>query len=314
MERQSSKSANTRSDIEYSSAIHNVVLSVVIPTYNRGYQLDRCLNSLFKQNYPLSRYEVIIVDDHSKDSTPKVLEKYLKKYPTLQVIRNYENKGADYARTVGVERAKARVVVFTDSDCILPPDWLSKIAKKFENEKVLCVQGTQECKGKWGKFMYELEEAIAFYKKRGTLDTKNLAIKKELFLQYKFDPEMPVAGDYELGQRLSKEIDISYDPNIIVFHVSDHLSSSIRRGKKWGKAQGYLYKKYGWGSVNPKFKYPLVLLFFYYLGALFYFSLKYRSLRGGIAFFTTTFLTAYNFKGSIANSNLHIETAIEASA
>ena len=305
MARQSSKSANIRSNIKYSSVIDDIVLSVVIPTYNRAYQLDRCLNSLFKQTYPLSKYEVIVVDDDSRDNTPTVLEKYLKKYPTLQVIRNYENKGSDYARTVGVKRAKARVVIFTDSDCILPPDWLHKIAKKFENKKVLCVQGTQECKGKWGKFMYQREDTITFYKKRRTLDTKNLAIRRELFLQYKFDPKMPVAGDYELGQRLSKDIDICYDPNIIVFHVCDDFSSSIRRGKNWGKAQGYIYEKYGWGSVNPKFRYPLILLFFYYLGGLFYFSLKYRSLRGGIAFFTTTFLTAFHFKKSIANSKLH---------
>ena len=304
MARQSSKSANIRSNIKYSSVIHDTVLSVVIPTYNRAYQLDRCLNSLFKQNYPLSKYEVIVVDDDSRDNTPKVLEKYLKKYPTLQVIRNYENKGSDYARTVGVKRAKARVVVFTDSDCILPPNWLRKIARKFENKKVLCVQGTQECKGKWGKFMYQREETITFYKKRRTLDTKNLAIMKDLFLQYKFDPKIPVSGDYELGQRLSKDIDINYDPNIIVIHVCDDFSSSIRRGKNWGKAQGYIHKKYGWGSVNPKFRYPLILLFFYYLGGLFYFSLKYLSLRGGIAFFTTTFLTAYHFKKSIANSKL----------
>lgn len=302
---QSSTSANIRSNIEYSFTIHDIVLSVVIPTYNRAYQLDRCLNSLFKQDYPLLKYEVIVVDDDSRDNTPEVLGKYLKKYPNLQVIRNYENKGSDYARTLGVKRAKASVVVFTDSDCILPYYWLRKIAKKFEDEKVQCVQGTQECKGRWGKFMYEREEAMQYYKKRKTLDTKNLAIRRELFLRYKFDPKMPVSGDYELGQRLSKDIDISYDPNIIVFHVCDDFPSSIRRGKAWGEAQGYVHKKYGWGSVNPKFKYPLVLLFFYYLGGLFYFSLKCRSLRGGIAFFTTTFLTAHHFKKSIAKGNLH---------
>ena len=272
---------------------------MVIPTYNSAFHLGNCLNSLFKQNYPLSKYEVIVVDDNSNDNTPKVLERCLKKYPNLQVIRNNENKGSNYSRNLGVKKGKGKVVVFTDSDCILPPDWLHKIAKKFENEKAVCVQGTQECKGKWGKFMYEREEAIRFFKKRRALDTKNLAIRRDLILQYKFDQKIRDCGDYELGQRLSKDIEILYDPNISVFHVCDSFFMSIKRGKRWGKAQAYIYKKHGWGSVNSKFKYPIIFLFLYYFGSLFYFSLKYRSLRGAIAFFTTSLLTALHFKRNL---------------
>ena len=286
-----------------SPPIYNPELSVIIPTYNRGNYLDRTLNSLFKQDYPLSKYEVIVVDDASTDNTYKVLDKYLKKYSNLQVIRNNENRGSDYARTLGVKMAKARVLVFTDSDCILYPDWLHKIAKRFENERVLCVQGTQECKGKWGKFMYEGQEAIDFFKKRNILDTKNLALNRNLFLKYKFDPKMSSSCDYELGQRLSKDIQIIYDPNISVIHVSDNFQSLLARGKRWGKAQAYTFKKHGQRSINPKFKYPIILLFFYYLGALFYFSIKYRSLRGGIAFFTTTFTTALYYKKERTLSN-----------
>ena len=295
-----SKSANISSNVEDSSLIHYPVLSVVIPAHERAYYLHKCLDSLFKQNYPLSKYEVIVIVDSSDGNAQKVLDRYLKNYPNLQVIRNAESKGSCYARNLGVKRTKGKVVVFTDSDCILPPDWLHKIARKFENRKVLCVQGTQECKGKWGKFMYEGEEAIRFMKKRRALDTKNLAIRRDLILQYKFDRKMLHCGDYELGQRLSKDIEILYDPDISVSHVCDSFSMSIKRGKTYGNGAAYICKKHGWGSVNPKFKYPIVLLFFYYLGSLFYFSLKYRSLRGGIAFFTTTFLTALHFKRNLA--------------
>lgn len=275
---------------------YNPELSVIIPTYNRANDLDRCLDSLFKQDCSLSKYEVIVVDDASTDNTSKILDKYLKKYSSLQVTINNEQMGPNYSRTLGSKRAKARVLVFTDSDCILYPDWVRKVAKKFENESVLCVQGTQECRGKWGKFMYEGEEAISFFRKRKTLDTKNLAINKNLFLKYKFDPKLRTAGDYELGQRLSKEIEIIYDPNISVIHVCDNFQDLARRGKNWGMVQAYAYEKHGFGSNNPKFNYPIFLLFFYYLGALFFFSIKLRSLRAGIAFFVTTFTTALYFK------------------
>jgi glycosyltransferase involved in cell wall biosynthesis len=299
----STSANNKESATRFHQICSDIELSVIIPTHNRDYYLDRTLDSLFKQDYPLSKYEVIVVDDASTDDTVKVLNKFLKKYSNLKVIRNSENKGSCYSRTLAVNRAKARVVVFTDSDCVLYPDWLCKISRRFEGERVLCVQGTQECEGKWGKFMYEGKEALRFFKKRNILDTKNLAIDRNLFLKYKFDLKMRTSCDYELGQRLSKDVKIVYDPNICVIHFCDNFQTFLTRGRNWGKAQAYTYKKHGPESVNPKFKYPILFLFFYYLGTLFYFSLRYRSLRGGIAFFVTTFTTALSFKNNIVVNN-----------
>lgn len=277
---------------------HHNILSVIIPTYNQYSLLERSLSSLFKQNYALSKYEIIVVDDNSNDNTEQMLKKYLKKYSNLLVIKNKINRGSGYARTLGINQAKGNVLVFTDSDCILPEDWLKKIAERFENKDVVCVQGTQECRGKWGKFMYEGRDAIDFFKSRNILDTKNLAIRRDLILKYKFDSQMRYSSDYELGQRLSRDVKIHYDSNITVIHTCDNFHSSIERGKHWGQAQGLTYIKHGKG-VNPKFKYPLFMLLFYYLGGLLYFSVKYKSIRGGIAFFTTTLFTAIYYKKTI---------------
>jgi len=290
------------------STKEKLILSVIIPTYNREQYLNQCLNSLFRQDYPLSKYEVIVIDDNSTDNTIRVLENYSKNYINLHVINNPNKRGSNYSRTLGIKSAKADIIVITDSDCILPSDWLSKIAKKFENRKVLCVQGTQKCEGKWGKFMHEGEKCLHNLKEKRALDTKNLAIRKKLILQYSFDKAISNTGDYELGQRLSKEIKVNYDPNIIVIHVCDIFSTSLERGKRWGEAAAYIYKKYGEERINKRLKLPIYLLFFYYLGGLFYFSFKYKSFRGGIMFFVTTFLMAVHFKRNLRSPALASST------
>ena len=183
-----------------------LLLSVVIPTFNHADRLDKCLTSLFQQDFPLSKYEVIIVSDDINGDTPKVLKNYSKKHPNLQIITNHEAKGSDYARNLGINVVKTNLIVFTDDDCIFPQDWLHKIAKKFQNNKVLCLQGTQQCRGKWGKFMQEGKEYLQILKKKRALDTKNLTIRRDIILQYKFDEKMQAGGDYELGQRLFEKI------------------------------------------------------------------------------------------------------------
>ena len=296
---QTSESVN-RGKVRNSLKNDDLILSVVIPTYNHADHLDRCLNSLFKQDIPLSNYEVIVVSDDIRVEPAKVLERYLKKYPNLQVIRNHERKGSDYARILGVKQAKTKWIVFTDDDCVFPHYWLRKIAQKFQKGKVLCIQGTQECRGKWGRFMQEGEEYLQRLKKRRALDTKNLAIRRDIILQYKFDEKMHAGGDYELGQRIFKKIEIVYDQSIYVFHVTDAFHVSFERGKRYGKTAAYICRKHGWAGINPKYKYPIILLFFFYLGSFFFFSLKFKSLRGGIAFFTVVMIAALSFR-----SNLH---------
>ena len=280
--------------------------SIVIPTYNRADQLVSCLDSLLKQSYPLQKCEVIVVDDNSKDETQEVLSRYSRKFPNLRVIRNKENKGPYYSRNLGVSLLKGEIVAFTDSDCILPFDWLLKIEKMFQDRKVLCLQGTQKYGGKFPGVEDEGEELLKRLQKRKGMDTKNLAIRRNLILKYRFDAERSIGrgdrgGDSELGLRLNEDlVKILYAPHITVTHVpSRSFWETISRGKEWGEAYAKCYKKYGWKSVNPKFRYPLGILFFYYSGSFFYFLLKKRSLRGAIAAATMLLLSALHFKKNI---------------
>lgn len=278
---------------------YQVIISVVIPTYNRANQLDSCLHSLCKQNYPLRKYEVIVIDDNSNDMTPKVLGTYSEKYSNLIAIKTEENKGAYHSRNLGASISRGNVVAFTDSDCILPPDWLLKIDRAFKNREVMCVQGTFERKGKW-ELPVPGDEHLrhpSFQKRKG-LDTKNLAIRKKLFLKYKFDEKFRNSGDQDLGHRLTEDrISISYNPDVTVTHVETRgFWELTSRGKKYGEGIAKIYKKRGWRGVSPKFKYPTPIVLLYYLGSFFYNLLRYQSFRGAIASAMISFWLVLYFK------------------
>ena len=66
------------------------VISIIIPAYNTENYIDECLRNLFTQN--LDSCEIIIVNDGSTDSTPKIINKYIMKYPQIKLINHKKNR------------------------------------------------------------------------------------------------------------------------------------------------------------------------------------------------------------------------------
>jgi glycosyltransferase involved in cell wall biosynthesis len=95
--------------------------SIVICSYNGASTIESCLRSMERLRYP--NYEVILVDDGSKDNTQEIL----KQFPWVRNIRQ-RNMGLSHARNVGMNAARGEVVVYTDSDCEADEDWLYYLA------------------------------------------------------------------------------------------------------------------------------------------------------------------------------------------
>ncbi|UJH67011.1 glycosyltransferase [Allomuricauda sp. SCSIO 65647] len=90
-------------------------LSIILPTYNMEKYLPRCLNSLLEQDIPKRDYEIIIVNDESKDNTLQIAKEYQRKYDNI-VICDKENGGAGAARNSGLKMAKGKYIHFVDPD------------------------------------------------------------------------------------------------------------------------------------------------------------------------------------------------------
>ena len=113
----------------------NILVSVVIPTYNGAKYIKQAVDSAFCQEVNL---EVIVVDDASSDGTMKVLEEYQTRTNFI-VIKNEKNLGVAASRNIGVQRASGEFVAFLDADDWWEPLKLDKQLTMMQDTKtVLC--------------------------------------------------------------------------------------------------------------------------------------------------------------------------------
>ncbi len=247
-----------------------MVLSVVIPTFNRSQILRECIDALYRQDLPRQDYEVLVVDDGSKDDTSVLLEKYATKYSNFRFFRQ-KNQGQGIARNLGVERAVGNIIVLIGDDIIVKENFLSEhlryhLRHSGEHEAVLgltvwhpklhvtpfmaWLTNGSTVFGKFGghQFAYEKlegkEEADYnfFY-------TSNISLKRSLLDKYPFDPAFSGYGweDIELGYRLHlrEGLRLYYNKDAVGYH--DHLmtESSLRdRMRNIGISAWVFHKRY----------------------------------------------------------------------
>ncbi len=95
-------------------------LSVVVPVYNVEKYIDKCLNSLVNQG--IDDYEIIVINDGTKDNSQKIIDEYVNKYPKLVKSFIKENGGLSDARNYGIARADGEYITFLDSDDYIEKD------------------------------------------------------------------------------------------------------------------------------------------------------------------------------------------------
>jgi len=108
------------------------LISVITPTHNRRSKVVRAVESVLAQNFP--RFEHIVVDDGSTDGTAAALAEI--RDPRLIYVGS-KWRGANAARNAGIERARAPVVTFLDSDDVYLPDRLVRTLEQFDNNPSL---------------------------------------------------------------------------------------------------------------------------------------------------------------------------------
>ena len=80
-----------------------VSISVIVPTYNRDLYIGRCIRSLLDQSLNRENYEIVVVNDGSKDNTATILKSY---GDEITLIKNKSNKGLSFSLNKGIKRSK----------------------------------------------------------------------------------------------------------------------------------------------------------------------------------------------------------------
>lgn len=114
-------------------------LSVLIPARDEQDNINQCLQAIVSGNYPKSLFEIIVIDDHSKDETPQYVRDFSLKNPNIRLIelKNYikisENQPfKKRAIEAAIGEAKGELIVTTDADCLAQPNWLNLLTEFYE--------------------------------------------------------------------------------------------------------------------------------------------------------------------------------------
>lgn len=119
-------------------------VSVVIPTYNRADLIADTLASLADQSLPRERFDVLVVDNASSDSTAEIAERVLQQSGLRGRLLREETRGANFSRNRGIEESSGAIVALLDDDTRADPNWLEALLAAFEDGTASGVGGRIE--------------------------------------------------------------------------------------------------------------------------------------------------------------------------
>jgi len=268
-------------------------VSIVIPVYNGMRTIRNCLDAILAVDYPQNRYEVIVVDNNSRDGTPEVV----KHYPVKLV---YETKlqGPHAATNTGLREVKGEIVVFTDSDCVPEKEWLRRMVAPFEDPDVVAVGGQiepYEPQTRVERFLGNeirpfnncVEMAPGFPK---SVLTGNAAYRTQAVMDVgMFNPNLYTGSEVDMAWRIQWKTGkrVASAPDAVVYHM---FSANVKRLFRHFKIYGYsevllatLYKDMPNYPRNSKVQAGVMLkqvrALFTYLGSIVYRGIVGR-LRG----------------------------------
>ncbi|MBA2871226.1 glycosyltransferase involved in cell wall biosynthesis [Anoxybacillus calidus] len=193
-------------------------VSIVIPVYNAEQTIGMTLDKLLEQNYDKHYYEVILVDDGSKDQSISIIKDYVKKYSNIKLYVNSKNQGRSKTRNKGILYACNELLLFLDSDCIPKTKNFIKSHVEFHNKRknsigIGSVYFPETSQNPFDKFRDNRENIRNRRVNHANLDfvfltTANMSISKKNMLDLGgFDEEFKYWGaeDIELGYRAFKK-------------------------------------------------------------------------------------------------------------
>jgi len=222
--------------------------SVIIAVYNESKNLPLQFNAWQKQTD--KTFEVIYVDDGSKDNTRELIKN------SGHRLIEQKHDGPAKARNLGATKAKGEIILFTDGDCIPDRNWIKEMKKPFENKNIVGCQGIYKPYQKEliARFThYEIEDRYDLMSESKYIDfigTYSAGYRKEIYLKEKgFDTSFKTASgeDPELSFRLAKKgYKMVLNKNAIIYHNGN--PTTLKKYLKVKFWRGYwrvnMYKKH----------------------------------------------------------------------
>jgi glucosyl-dolichyl phosphate glucuronosyltransferase len=217
-------------------------ISVILCTYNRSELLQKALESLAESQLPAElQWEVLVIDNNSKDSTRRVVEEFCRRHPGRFRYLLERQQGKSFALNTGLREAKGEILAFVDDDVTVDPQWLQTLTVNLRSSKWTGSGGRilperNFVRPRW--YPPDARQASAplalfdLGNEPGPLDTSpygtNMAFRREVFERngcFRTDlgprPGTEIRGeDTEFGSRvLSAGEPLRYEPSAVVYHA-----------------------------------------------------------------------------------------------
>lgn len=187
-------------------------VSIVVPAWNAAAFIEKTLTTVAAQTFP--DFEVIVVDDGSKDATKEVVDLFLKKNNLRGLCIRQENKKIAGARNTGIRAAAGDLIAFLDHDDLWFPGKLARVIAEFDahpdvdlvchNENIL-KDGTLVRVSQNGPLAEDMYERLLF--EGNALSPSATTVKKAKLFEaglFREDPAFNTVEDYDLWMRLAK--------------------------------------------------------------------------------------------------------------
>lgn len=257
-------------------------VSIIVPAYNASDIIKTCIEALLAIEYPKDKLEIIVVDNNSGDETRSLIEKY-------PVILETETKiqSSYAARNRGILRATGEIIAFTDSDCIVEPQWIKEGVKFFVDKNCGAVAG-EIISSPPTTLIEEYLKSRYFLSQKHTLNhsfypypqTANAFYRRSVLETIGFfDPQMVSGGDADISWRMQMQTGyrLCHAPDAIIQHKHRNtIKGFYEQNRTYGIGRFDLETKYekemrAKGILLRKDEHFIISLirFFLYIGYIF---------------------------------------------
>ncbi len=189
-----------------------MLFSVIVPVYNRKDELDELMHSLTKQ---ISKnFELIVVDDGSLDKCDVIVDKYINELNVKYFFK--QNSGPSLARNFGVEKSQGEYLIFLDSDCIAPEEYIAEIEKELNYKDSDAFGGADRASSSFSNKQKAINYSMTSFLTTGGIRGKsksidkfyprsfNMGIKRSVFNALNGFSDMRFGEDVDLSYRIVK--------------------------------------------------------------------------------------------------------------
>jgi len=223
------------------------MIAIVIPVRDGSKTLAACLDALAVQTVPLSRLEIVVVDDGSRDQTAQLAARY----GFCRVV-SQPPRGAAAARNRGLEETRGEWVAFLDADCRPVPDWLERLTAPFSDPRVQGVVGRfVSSQRRWVSRLVQIDLDLRYERMAaaGSLDFVNTAtcvFRREALGRKPFDEGFAKLEDLDFSFRLASQgVRIAFAPDAVVEHRHpESMGHFLGRRFQYGRYAPELYRRH----------------------------------------------------------------------